>query len=91
MDEVIQLANAARTNFNGEESHIARFWSDDRVGLTFSPPTRFVAIANQVFKNKNTNLEKTVVTMAKLGLQFMMQEFVHGRPNFIIISNVRLV
>lgn len=68
MNEVVQMANAARANFNGEESYIARFWSDDRVGLTFSPPTRFVAIANQVFKNKNTNLEKTVVTMAKLGL-----------------------
>lgn len=47
---------------------IGEFWSDDLLDVTFSPPPRWYAIANQVYKLENSNLETAVVTNAKLGL-----------------------
>ena len=47
---------------------IGEFWSDDLLDVTFSPPTRWVAIANQVFKLENSNLETAVITGAKVGM-----------------------
>jgi membrane-associated phospholipid phosphatase len=47
---------------------VGEFWSDDLLGLTFSPPTRFIAIANQVYENENANLEEAVVANAKVGI-----------------------
>lgn len=47
---------------------IGEFWSDDLLDVTFSPPTRWLAIANQVFVNEKSTLETAIVTNAKLGL-----------------------
>lgn len=47
---------------------IGEFWSDDLLDLTFSPPARWLAIADQVFYNEKSNLETAVVTNAKLGI-----------------------
>jgi hypothetical protein len=47
---------------------IAEFWSDDLVNLTFSPGPRFLAIASEVFRDKNSNLETALYTDAKLGM-----------------------
>ncbi|MEQ1743937.1 MAG: vanadium-dependent haloperoxidase [Saprospiraceae bacterium] len=51
-----------------EQRWIAEFWSDDILGLTFSPPARLIAIANQVIQQENTDLEKTVELYAKMGM-----------------------
>lgn len=48
--------------------NIAEFWSDDIVGLTFSPPSRMLAILDQLLIIDNSNLEKAVESVAKLGL-----------------------
>jgi hypothetical protein len=47
---------------------IGEFWSDDIVGLTFSPGPRWMAIALQVIDKENTDLETSLATLAKLGL-----------------------
>ncbi len=66
--EMYVLANIARKDKSGEMEHIAEFWSDDRVGWTFSPPTRLVAIADQIVEKEDMNLEKSCVLFAQLGL-----------------------
>jgi membrane-associated phospholipid phosphatase len=47
---------------------IAEFWSDDIVGLTFSPPARVFQIANQMIVAENLNLETTLHLLVKLGI-----------------------
>ncbi|MBK8700332.1 MAG: vanadium-dependent haloperoxidase [Saprospiraceae bacterium] len=47
---------------------MAEFWSDDIVGLTFSPPARIFAIANQIIKLEQTDLETTLHLYCKLGI-----------------------
>ncbi|MDQ3142295.1 MAG: vanadium-dependent haloperoxidase [Bacteroidota bacterium] len=51
-----------------EDEWIAEFWSDDLAGLTFSPPTRLMAIYNQIMKLEDYNLEEVAVSVAKIGL-----------------------
>jgi len=46
----------------------AFFWSDDLTGLTFSPPARWLAIANQVYDLKDVDLETAIYANAKLGV-----------------------
>lgn len=51
-----------------EDLWIAEFWSDDIFELTFEPAARQVAIANQLVKEENISLAKTVEFYAKLGM-----------------------
>ncbi len=51
-----------------EQQWIAEFWSDDALNLTFSPPSRFIAIANQVVDKEDANLALTLYTNLKVGL-----------------------
>lgn len=46
---------------------IAEFWSDDITGLTFSPPARLIAIANQLVKLDQTDLETALEMYLRLG------------------------
>jgi len=58
-----------RTMAITEKDHwIAEFWSDDLTGMTFSPPARFFAIANQVVDREHMNLEETVHMYCVLGI-----------------------
>ena len=58
-----------RTTFgNDYDKWIAEFWSDDLLGETFSPPTRWFAIASEVYIASLCDLEKAVITNAKLGI-----------------------
>lgn len=50
-----------------EDQWIAEFWSDDVEELTFSPPGRFISIANQVLELENANLELALYTYLKVG------------------------
>jgi hypothetical protein len=47
---------------------IAEFWSDDMLNVTFSPPTRMIAILNQVVETENLDLAECAEIYAKLGL-----------------------
>ena len=47
---------------------MAEFWSDDIVGLSFSPPARLFAIANQIIVIENIDLETTLHLYCKLGI-----------------------
>ena len=51
-----------------EHQWIAEFWSDDVLGFTFSPPARWIAIANQVLVLENANLETAILAAVKVGL-----------------------
>ncbi|MEZ4909696.1 MAG: vanadium-dependent haloperoxidase [Saprospiraceae bacterium] len=50
------------------DQSIAEFWSDDNPNLTFSPPARWLAIADQIYVNENVNLETAIYANAKVGL-----------------------
>jgi membrane-associated phospholipid phosphatase len=47
---------------------IGEFWSDDLVGLTFSPGPRWVAIGNQIIEKGNVDLERALEAYAKTGM-----------------------
>ncbi|MBK9722754.1 MAG: vanadium-dependent haloperoxidase [Saprospiraceae bacterium] len=66
--EMYVLAKIAKKDARGDLEHMAEFWSDDRVGWTFSPPGRLFVIADQIVENENFNLEKTCLLYAQLGL-----------------------
>ncbi len=66
MMEVYNVNNEARAA-DGEQLWIAEFWSDDVEGLMFSPPARQYAIANQLLRQYDLNLEQALVLYLKLG------------------------
>ncbi len=51
-----------------ESQWIAEFWSDDFGSVTFTPPGRWIAIANQVVDAETPSLETAVVLYAKMGM-----------------------
>ncbi len=51
-----------------EQRWLGEFWSDDITGLTFSPATRLIAVANQVVEQERLNLEQAAELYAKLGM-----------------------
>lgn len=51
-----------------EQRWLAEFWSDDILGLTFSPPARLIAVANQVVADERMDLEEAAELYAKMGM-----------------------
>ncbi len=51
-----------------EQRWLAEFWSDDILGLTFSPPARLIAVADQVVGAEKLNLEQAAELYAKMGM-----------------------
>ncbi len=66
--EALNVYNSSNSTMSYEQRWIAEFWSDDIFGQTFSPPTRLVAILDQVMVKEKVSLEKAVESVAKLGL-----------------------
>lgn len=62
--EVAQTVN----NMTPDNHWIAEFWSDDLTGMTFSPPARIFAIANQLISLERMNLEQTLHLYCVLGI-----------------------
>lgn len=56
------------SNLEYDDRWIAEFWSDDIVGVTFSPPARQIAIANQLIELDQSNMEKTLRLYLRLGM-----------------------
>jgi hypothetical protein len=55
-------------NMDNEKRWRAEFWSDDIVGMTFSPPARIFQIGRQMLEQENANLETALHLLLKLGL-----------------------
>lgn len=51
-----------------EQRWLGEFWSDDILGLTFSPPARPIAIANQIAAAEKVNLAEAAELYAKMGM-----------------------
>ncbi len=51
-----------------ETQWVAEFWSDDVLGFTFSPPSRWMAIANEVLVQEKSNLETAIMAAVKVGM-----------------------
>ncbi len=56
------------SNLSLGERWIAEFWSDDIVGLTFSPPARIIAIAEQLVTLEKMSLDKALYLYVKVGM-----------------------
>lgn len=68
--EVYNTVNLIKNNEPGayEQRWVAEFWSDDILGLTFSPPARLIAIADQVVIHEDLDLAKAAELYAKVGM-----------------------
>lgn len=66
MMDVYNSNNNAREE-DGEALWIAEFWSDDVESITFGPPTRQYAIANQLIEQMNLNFDQALHLNLKLG------------------------
>lgn len=62
----VKYLNINSLSYN--DQWIAEFWSDDLVHITFSPPSRWLAVADQVYVKDNVNLETAVYGNAKVGI-----------------------
>lgn len=51
-----------------EEKWIAEFWSDDVRGLTFSPLSRWYAVANQILNSEKMSIKDLIHIYFKLGV-----------------------
>lgn len=51
-----------------ENEWVGEFWSDDLVGVTFSPGPRWLAIGNQALTSEKSNLATALEMTAKVGL-----------------------
>ncbi len=51
-----------------ENQWIGEFWSDDVLGFTFSPPSRWIAITNEVLVQEKSSLETAIMAAVKVGL-----------------------
>lgn len=65
--DALRVYNKNTPALEYEQQWIAEYWSDDALEVTFSPPTRFAVIANQVLQAKKADLELAVYTVAKVG------------------------
>jgi len=66
MLDVYEANNDAKAE-QGEQLHIAEFWSDDVEGLMMSPPMRQVSILNQLIEQNELDLQEALLVHLKLG------------------------
>ncbi len=66
--QAIEVYSKNTPTLDYQSEWVGEFWSDDLLGLTFSPPARWIAIANQVYKYENANLEEAILANAKVGI-----------------------
>lgn len=64
--QAVEVRDAVK-NLDDEKRAIARFWSDDPM-LSPTPPGHWMWIAMQIFEKENTDLEKSVEVLARLGM-----------------------
>jgi PAP2 superfamily len=64
--EVYAQSSIATQTYEGK--WIGEYWSDDLLGLTFSPGPRWIAVANQVYVLEESNLETAIYANVKVGM-----------------------
>lgn len=69
----LEVFNTVQNIKNGgpgafEGRWMGEFWSDDMLDVTFSPPSRLVAILNQVVDKENLDLAECAEAYAKMGM-----------------------
>lgn len=65
--EVIEQSAIAKQNPASEQRWIGDFWSDDCPILTFTPASRWVAVANQLVEQQSPALPRALEAYAKIG------------------------
>jgi hypothetical protein len=72
VEEVYNTVKFIRENPNNELAYDLKwqgeFWSDDLLNVTFSPPPRLFAIADQIVEREDIDLAQAAELYAKLGL-----------------------
>lgn len=66
--QAVEVYSQNTPTYSFRSEWIGEFWSDDLLDFTFSPPSRWIAIANQVYKYENASLEEAIVANAKVGI-----------------------
>ena len=66
--QALEVMSQNTPSLSYQTEWVGEFWSDDLLGLTFSPPSRFIAIANQVYENEKATLSEAIVANAKVGI-----------------------
>lgn len=66
--QALEVYSLTSPKLSVENHWVAEFWSDDIVGLTFSPGPRWLAIGNQVLAAQKSNLATALEMNIKLGL-----------------------
>jgi PAP2 superfamily len=66
--QALEVYARSGVNQTYEDKWIGEFWSDDILNLTFSPGPRWIAVANQVYTSKDSDLETAIVCNAKTGM-----------------------
>jgi len=66
--QALEVYSLSNPNMRYEDRWIGEFWSDDIFGQTFGPPTRLLAIMDQVLVIEKSSLETAIVAAAKMGL-----------------------
>jgi hypothetical protein len=69
----LEVFNTVQNIKNGgpgayEGRWMGEFWSDDMLDVTFSPPSRLVAILNQVVDKENLDMAECAEAYAKMGM-----------------------
>lgn len=64
--EAVEVCETCKA-LDPEQTHIARFWSDDAM-LTWTPPGHWVAILMQVADERGLDLTATVEALARMGI-----------------------
>lgn len=65
---LMTITDMVKVTPTANDRWIAEFWSDDNANLTFSPASRWLAIATQVVGLKNINLAEAAVVFTKVSL-----------------------
>ena len=66
--QAVEVMSFNTPSLTYEDKWKGEFWSDDLTNITFGPPSRWIAIASQVFQNEKSNLETAIYTCAKVGM-----------------------
>lgn len=66
--EVQVWADEVKAGNDQEGKWMGEFWSDDVPRQTFTPPGRWIAIANQILEIEGSNLDEAVILYAQIGM-----------------------
>lgn len=66
--QALEVVSRNTPTLSYPDEWVGEFWSDDLLGLTFSPPARFIAIADQVYVKEDATLLEAILANARVGI-----------------------